>query len=353
MNERIGFVDYGKSIAIFLVILGHLNISSQLYLFIYSFHIPFFFFISGYLFNNTLSFQNTVKKYLFKLIIPYFWFSLISFLALPLFKIVIEIYHNKDIGLNLLFKSLFDIIKGIFYGSMTSLGSVGNVILWFLPCLFTVIVLFKALNKINLKVLIPIFIILQFIVPFINSNINPYLPYNRLPLCLDSAFIGVLFFAIGFYVKNCIITNKSIYINLLVSLIIFLLVYFLSFFFNTSFDIANIYQGKNAILTYFISFFGIYGLVLFSDFLAKQFKNISYIQSISKNTLYVFAFQFIIIWSLHRVELILPKVICVLKYNIFFYSVIILCLTLAMKVIVKKMFSYFYIKTHLDLFLYI
>ena len=68
MNERIGFVDYGKSIAIFLVILGHLNISSQLYLFIYSFHIPFFFFISGYLFNNTLSFQNTVKKYLFKLI---------------------------------------------------------------------------------------------------------------------------------------------------------------------------------------------------------------------------------------------------------------------------------------------
>ena len=50
MKERIVFWDLIKGIAIFLVILGHSNISGFLYRFIFSFHMPLFMLVSGYFF---------------------------------------------------------------------------------------------------------------------------------------------------------------------------------------------------------------------------------------------------------------------------------------------------------------
>ncbi|MBQ7203696.1 MAG: acyltransferase family protein [Eubacterium sp.] len=62
--KRYDFIDSSKGIGILLVILGHLiSLSSPLELSIYSFHMPFFFIVSG-LFARVdgISFIDYVKK---------------------------------------------------------------------------------------------------------------------------------------------------------------------------------------------------------------------------------------------------------------------------------------------------
>ena len=51
-TKRIDFIDVAKGIAIFLVVYGHTYDGRNLHLFIYSFHMPLFFFISGLLFKE-------------------------------------------------------------------------------------------------------------------------------------------------------------------------------------------------------------------------------------------------------------------------------------------------------------
>ena len=51
MNERIKWIDYGKAIAIFMVMWGHTRLYGPVYVAQYMFSMPFFFFASGYLFS--------------------------------------------------------------------------------------------------------------------------------------------------------------------------------------------------------------------------------------------------------------------------------------------------------------
>lgn len=53
--QRVNWIDWGKVFAIYLVVLGHLvsndGTEGRIHDFIYLFHMPFFFFISGLLFK--------------------------------------------------------------------------------------------------------------------------------------------------------------------------------------------------------------------------------------------------------------------------------------------------------------
>ena len=51
MVKRVDYLDYAKGIAIILVVLGHIFSGGNIKTYIYSFHMPLFFIISGYLFN--------------------------------------------------------------------------------------------------------------------------------------------------------------------------------------------------------------------------------------------------------------------------------------------------------------
>ena len=47
MTRRIDFIDAAKGVAILLVVLGHSGHSGYIRDFIFTFHVPFFFFVSG------------------------------------------------------------------------------------------------------------------------------------------------------------------------------------------------------------------------------------------------------------------------------------------------------------------
>ena len=90
VKNRIEWIDYSKGILIILVIAGHAIPEFDLHLdylahFIYSFHMPAFFILSGYLFRykkdiNTVEFAKKKAK---QLLIPYIIFSCPDPLWLP------------------------------------------------------------------------------------------------------------------------------------------------------------------------------------------------------------------------------------------------------------------------------
>ena len=119
-GQRIVFIDQLKGIAIFGVVLGHLighNAGSDngLWTFIYSFHMPLFMFISGYLASvtstaETLSWNKIGRTILKKsrtlllpsltwgIVIPYFLLEKTGTLPLNIINNYLQIWGGVDCG---------------------------------------------------------------------------------------------------------------------------------------------------------------------------------------------------------------------------------------------------------------
>ena len=111
-NKRIDWIDIVKGIGILLVILGHAPrdimrekffIIDFFYQIIYSFHMGLFFSISGCIYVYTKKSNQSIylfmKKLFFKLIIPWFIYSMIIYLIFYLVNIIPEI-NNLFKGTN-------------------------------------------------------------------------------------------------------------------------------------------------------------------------------------------------------------------------------------------------------------
>lgn len=79
--KRIEWVDYGKSIAIFLVVLLHVNCDMDLDGIINAFIMPLFFVISGRLFSyrRNPDYSRFAKKRFRQIIVPYLWIGALSY----------------------------------------------------------------------------------------------------------------------------------------------------------------------------------------------------------------------------------------------------------------------------------
>ena len=81
-TQRNSIIDILRGLAIIFVIFGHITHIETLRTYIWGFHIPIFFFISGWVCSiekqaNLLSY---VKKCVNRILIPYIFFYLITFL---------------------------------------------------------------------------------------------------------------------------------------------------------------------------------------------------------------------------------------------------------------------------------
>ena len=81
-QERIVWLDQLKGIAFFFVILGHLEIGATLKSWICSFHMPLFFFVTGFNFKIEKLAETKPLDYLrrltLRLLVPYVWMQLLS-----------------------------------------------------------------------------------------------------------------------------------------------------------------------------------------------------------------------------------------------------------------------------------
>ena len=80
MGNRIQWIDAAKGLGLLFVIIGHLK-TPYLATWIYTFHMPLFFILSGYVFpSGKYSFAEFVKKRISSLVIPYFCLGAVIYL---------------------------------------------------------------------------------------------------------------------------------------------------------------------------------------------------------------------------------------------------------------------------------
>ena len=92
MPQRIAYIDMAKGIGILLVYIGHCNKGtpdiSHLIEWIYAFHMPLFFFVSGLLFpDKKLSAITFYRNKFASLVVPYILFSIFNYALLKLFHL--------------------------------------------------------------------------------------------------------------------------------------------------------------------------------------------------------------------------------------------------------------------------
>lgn len=82
MKERLDYIDRAKGILIILVVIGHIWQSGCVFEFIYTFHMPAFFVISGVLLAHTRSYEKNfgvfLGKHVFSYGIPFLFFELMG-----------------------------------------------------------------------------------------------------------------------------------------------------------------------------------------------------------------------------------------------------------------------------------
>ncbi|MGD8271633.1 MAG: acyltransferase family protein [Desulfobacterales bacterium] len=188
---RIAWIDNVKAIGILLVVYGHTaGFGFLLEKFAYSFHMPLFFFVSGYLLKPKYlyeSFNSYFAKHIKSLVIPYASFWLISYACwLPTQALRSRAQQYAELP-------FWDPVLGLIYGVYTKLYV--NQVLWFFPCLFCTVLLFYFISKIkNDQLILITLIFLGVIGPYINEQISFRLPWN-----VELSFVAVVFFSLGHY----------------------------------------------------------------------------------------------------------------------------------------------------------
>ena len=143
MNKtaRITWIDTAKFIGIFCIYLGHFgNSAGRSYPFVFIFHVPLFFFLSGYCYRHTNDIKNYFIKKIKTIIIPYFSFSLLSIIFFFLFgKVVNQLNDILDCSI------AHNMIVMIYGNSKPDIMKY-NSPLWFLTCFFSVLVMSYAIE---------------------------------------------------------------------------------------------------------------------------------------------------------------------------------------------------------------
>ncbi len=271
---RLNWVDNTKAIAIYLVVLGHsIGLDTSIRHFIYSFHLPIFLVISGFLLSkkiNKLTFNTFVSKQIKNLIKLYFLFSFISIILFGF----ISILKNKPFN-------IVDLAYGTLYGThgVEKLLGHGNDPLWYLP--FFVGSLFIFYFSLKLPKSLGVIVVAALALFSVNYH------GIRLPWSLDVAGVGVLFLLIGseinkYYEKiNIIFSSKlSLYLIPIIGVGLFYLTLL-----NGSTNINRVLFGDSIGLYFLNAIIGCWLVITVSH----NIKITKTIELISTHTLIIFS----------------------------------------------------------------
>ena len=114
-KKRNSTIDIYKGIGIVLVMMGHIGFGDISSYIAHAFHMPMFFFISGFLYQKKQeSFKVWIQRKIGALIVPYLVFGIINYL----FWIVIQFQKGESISLSPIFHLLSVNTTGLASGSL-------------------------------------------------------------------------------------------------------------------------------------------------------------------------------------------------------------------------------------------
>jgi fucose 4-O-acetylase-like acetyltransferase len=185
------WIDALKGIGIVAVVLGHAfgwRDGSILPL-IYLFHMPLFFFLSGYLYKPSPDLWVFMRKKTFHLLVPYAAFLLLV-VVLPEIYRAVSVHHFR-------FAEAKYIVKNAVYGGRRLEGDA--TAFWFVPCLFLTQQIFNFLVVRGPRAgLLPI-ILAATVLSYVNSLM---FQHARLPLNANVVLAALPLFYLGYVFKR-------------------------------------------------------------------------------------------------------------------------------------------------------
>jgi len=204
--NTINWVNQAKGIGILLVVIGHMTIPLELSILIFSFHMPLFFFLSGYLFNEKkygYDLKTIIVSKFSSLIWPFITFTFLAILLKTIYDLE-NTWKNLD-----------------YLGFLMGIKSI-NVPLWFLTALFSTEIIFSQIVRFTKHklILIILFTLILVIIGFLNIHFF----HISLLSGIHIALIALIFFLGGWLSRRLNIfelidKNKTLILYLIISLI--------------------------------------------------------------------------------------------------------------------------------------
>lgn len=272
----IRWVNISKAFGIISVVFAHSHAPHVYYQLFYYFHIPLFFFISGYLFNKEqVTFNLFLEKKIRAYLVPYYIYG---FVFTILFIILLVLQNTLTMD------KVITLFTGFILGQIDFMA---NKNMWFLHSLFiTVIVAFLLFNLIKiqnsfLKTMMTISI-LFFLMNRFNGLENYFFSSTTIPASL-------LFLVFGYYYHEYEYYDQYINIYVIVSMVLLtvILYYFSYFNFHASLDIGNSRIQPSILLMMINALLGIFIIILISKFINHS----TFLEYIGNMSLYIFMFH--------------------------------------------------------------
>ena len=206
-ESRLTALDSLRGFGILLVVLGHTSQTSGLVSWIFSFHMPLFFIISGMLFHER-QFLDSFKRRAIRLLVPYVFFGTVTLAYWAL----IERRLRGDEG------SVPNALANIVLARAGSDNYPQNAALWFLPCLFVTEMLFLGffllVNKAGSvetktvmggwrnRIAVMALALVSFLSIIVMWSLDLPVDQFRLPWAFDILSFSMLFYCIGYLLVN-------------------------------------------------------------------------------------------------------------------------------------------------------
>lgn len=277
VGQRLTWIDWCKSVAILMVILGHLPLHEQISHFIYLWHMPLFFMLSGYLYKRC-ALKDELKKCTYSILLPYLIYNIFYLLPLP---------HGGEFKPNYIFNFLIGNQEGVCFLMRP---------LWFLVSLIVMRIICSII-QLRTHLLLLISLIISFAL-FGTGLVNQK---DFDPLQIQTAIFSLPFFLMGMllkerYVLSKIRTRNSI--KIIASSILFLLFTLIGLYnYGSGINSFRCAFGKNILLFYIVAF--ALSFILFFICFTFSRKDYHFIRTISNGTLFILCTHLIIIWKIN------------------------------------------------------
>lgn len=198
MENRIFWLDIAKGFGIIFVFLGHTIFTNEIWrIWIYSFHMPLFFFLSGIVYNEKkyINIKFLILSKTKTILIPYFILCVVMLISNCITFLYYTIMCGEIANFSFLEKSI---------GILLSLrGTKWYCGYWFLTCLFLIYILIyfiinfsKSIKFDSKKSILGFSILLLTFGIFYEKSAFPYLPWG-----IDVAFIATFFSILGWITR--------------------------------------------------------------------------------------------------------------------------------------------------------